>query len=219
MNYGEEIAFWYLRLNGFFPLVDFVVHGAKRPVNCDLDGLKTGDCDLVAIRPPNVSERIGGLPEDWDTRFLETIGLPISGHTCGMIAEVKTGDISPQELRESSFHATRVKAGLDRLGFVPGRLRTSALRGLLHGPSWHHQRFAVSKVIFTDHTFRDPIPCYQIGLRHALYFVRRRMKTYAEKLPDRMFFQSSLVQLLTTDLVNGLDDERCSCGMCALPNG
>lgn len=25
-NYGEERAYWYLRLNGFFPLSNFVVH-------------------------------------------------------------------------------------------------------------------------------------------------------------------------------------------------
>ncbi len=26
MNYGETIAFWHLRLNGFFPLANLVVH-------------------------------------------------------------------------------------------------------------------------------------------------------------------------------------------------
>ncbi len=26
MNYGETLAYWYLRLNGFFPLRNFVLH-------------------------------------------------------------------------------------------------------------------------------------------------------------------------------------------------
>ncbi len=51
-NYGEELAYWYLRLNGFFVLDNFVYHRTKHN--------RDGDADLLAIRLPNVKEPIGG---------------------------------------------------------------------------------------------------------------------------------------------------------------
>lgn len=59
MNYGEELAYWYLRLNGFFPIARFVVHRSKHAAN-------SSDIDLLAVRLPNVYEPVGGLPDDWD---------------------------------------------------------------------------------------------------------------------------------------------------------
>jgi hypothetical protein len=50
MNYGEELAYWYLRLNGFFPISNFVVHRS-------LDVPNTSDVDVVAVRPPHVFEQ------------------------------------------------------------------------------------------------------------------------------------------------------------------
>ncbi len=29
MNYAETLAYWYLRLNGFFPLKNFVLHSSR----------------------------------------------------------------------------------------------------------------------------------------------------------------------------------------------
>jgi hypothetical protein len=66
MNYGETLAYWYLRLNGFFPLRNFVLH----PLNgSEANDRYTADSDLLAIRFPYVYEEIGGQPEDWDSRF------------------------------------------------------------------------------------------------------------------------------------------------------
>lgn len=42
MNYGEELAYWYLRFNGFFPISNFVVHRSS--------GIKrTSDVDVLAV--------------------------------------------------------------------------------------------------------------------------------------------------------------------------
>ncbi len=61
MNYAETLAYWYLRLNGFFPLNRFVLHppgGGPRA--------HAADHDLLAVRPPGVYEDVGGQPNDWD---------------------------------------------------------------------------------------------------------------------------------------------------------
>jgi hypothetical protein len=58
MNFAEQLVYWYLRLNGFFPITNFVLHhGAEH---------RTSDADLVAVRFPYVSEDIGGAPTDWE---------------------------------------------------------------------------------------------------------------------------------------------------------
>ena len=65
MNYGETLVYWYLRLNGFFPLTNFVIHKS--------DGVMySSDCDILAIRPPLVFEEIGGQADDWDQWFFRT---------------------------------------------------------------------------------------------------------------------------------------------------
>jgi len=44
MNFGETLTYWYLRLNGFFPLANFVVHRGEQ------GNRPGGDVDFVAIR-------------------------------------------------------------------------------------------------------------------------------------------------------------------------
>lgn len=50
MNYGEEHAYWHLRLNGFLPINDFVVH--RTEANAD-----RSDIDVLAVRLP-----LSGVP-------------------------------------------------------------------------------------------------------------------------------------------------------------
>lgn len=54
---AEQLASWYLRFNGFFPLTNFILHdaGAVKQVGGQLT-----DADVIALRPPHVEETIGG---------------------------------------------------------------------------------------------------------------------------------------------------------------
>ena len=38
-NYGEELAYWYLRLNGFFLIENFVIHNQEHENGSDVDML------------------------------------------------------------------------------------------------------------------------------------------------------------------------------------
>lgn len=104
MNYGEKIAYWYLRFNGFFPITNFVIHRSSEVEH-------TSDCDLLAIRPPYVYEEIGG-PDDWDkylTKQLECDKI------IGVICQVKTGRYELEEI----FQPEYTKGAILRLGLVP----------------------------------------------------------------------------------------------------
>jgi hypothetical protein len=57
VNHAEEAAFWYLRLNGFFAITNFVVHASREVFH-------TSDCDVLAVRLPFVYEEIGGSEDD-----------------------------------------------------------------------------------------------------------------------------------------------------------
>jgi hypothetical protein len=55
MNSSEELAYWYLRLNGFFPLTNFVVHaiprrGIAQTLTCWPSGFRTSLRKLAGSR-------------------------------------------------------------------------------------------------------------------------------------------------------------------------
>src|SRR5258706_8881760 len=84
MNYGETLAYWYLRLNGFIPMRNFVLHPLRGAEN-----KQAADSDLLAVRFPHVYEEIGGQPNDWDDR-LKDWGFLLEKELIGLIVEVKT---------------------------------------------------------------------------------------------------------------------------------
>src|ERR1700722_20447592 len=84
MNYAETMTYWYLRLNGFFPLTRFVLHDYRE------DRRFSADCDLLGIRPPYVHEDIGGQTDDWDRALFQVVGLE-EADTAAVIVEAKGG--------------------------------------------------------------------------------------------------------------------------------
>lgn len=80
MNYGEILAFWYLRLNGFIVMRDFVLHrGPSRN--------QASDIDLLAVRLPYAYERIGGQPCDLDPWFRHEAGVSLVQSSVAVMAE------------------------------------------------------------------------------------------------------------------------------------
>jgi hypothetical protein len=109
MNYGEILIHWYLRLNGFLLLQDFVLHkGAARRG-------QSSDVDLLGVRFPYVYEPIGGQVDDWDEAFFSMINGTFLNSPTAIIAEVKTGCSARKDI-EKSFSARRVTRALRRLG-------------------------------------------------------------------------------------------------------
>ncbi len=51
MNYGETLTYWYLRLNGFFLLRNFVLHPSYESEGTNN---QAADSDLLAVRFPHV---------------------------------------------------------------------------------------------------------------------------------------------------------------------
>ena len=83
-NYGEVLTYWYLRLNGFFPITNFVLHDVHQRENRKY----SGDCDILAVRFPFVLGKIRGKYLDWDQDFFRDLGLT-SDRAIGLIVQVK----------------------------------------------------------------------------------------------------------------------------------
>ena len=181
MDYGETLAYWYLRLNGFFPLTNFVNHRLK-----EKDIEHPSDCDVLAVRPPHVFEDIGGKPDDIDPWIWEQIK---SERTLGIICEVKTGRFDPKCIFRQQYNLYN----LQRLGFTDD---FDLLYELSHSEQPFFDikdNFRVIKLFISAKNSNGPyINC---TVAQLFQFLLNRVNKYPiEKYQDRMFFNSILFQ-------------------------
>jgi hypothetical protein len=181
MNYGEEIAYWYLRLNGFFPITNFVIHRSSEVEY-------TSDCDLLAIRLPHVYEEIGGNPDDWDKELANQIGFD---HIIGIICEVKTGRYEVDDIFQSQY----VQYSVGRLGFMQREL-IADFSEELNGKAYleTEEGHRICKLLIANDQ-KDSQAFFFRYLNFTEDFISDRVRKYPnEKYADRMYFGSDLFQ-------------------------
>ena len=193
MNYGETLAYWYLRLNGFFPLRDFVLHPLHESAS---DDNQTADCDLLAVRFPHVYEEIGGQFGDWDSRF-STWGFSLDEDIIGLIVEVKTSpNAVSARIERNSFRGSRLSQAVQRMGMFAREETISITNELLHNPiSTKRGPYHLGKLLFSQGGVGGP--WLNIILEEAEQFIQARLKKYSDpKRQARMFFHDELMQYL-----------------------
>jgi hypothetical protein len=203
-NYGEVLTYWYLRLNGFFPLANFVLHRVT-------ENAKASDCDILAVRFPNVCEEVGGQEKDWDEPFLLKVGRDKKRTLC-LIAEVKTGDVSWANLHEK-FSKERLRYAIRRIGVLYPAQADALAAELYPLAILSNKTFSIAKVAFIaeEPTGAAVASFFVHRLSDVEEFIAKRMKAYAgDKEPDRMFFPDPLIQHFAAkagvELVNGQGD-------------
>jgi len=191
-NYGEELVYWYLRLNGFFIISNFVLHTKDKRMR--------GDADLLAIRLPKTKEYIWVeinkhevprevLPDGELFNYID------ENKIVGIIAEVKAGfDKSSGDLNIFSNKERFTKA-LQRLGMYEDGIENE---------SWHirdiDNKYQVIKILFKNNNERVELKDGEyliISLQHAENFIYKRLEEYSvEKTGSWVFFPSDLLQYL-----------------------
>lgn len=191
MNYGETLAYWYLRLNGFFPLTNFVLHSGETSVE------HSADCDILAVRFPYVSESMGDVPFEWDRR-LTNWGLEPQGRIIGLIVEVKSGASQVSEGATRAFRKARLEYAIRRLGFFPDDAIEMAVNELARDTKYVNEDKVVAKLLITaEASNHDSPPWLKLSLGDANEFITNRMSDFADgKFRDRMFFPSDLLQYI-----------------------
>jgi hypothetical protein len=183
MDYGEELAYWYLRLNGFFPITDFVIHKSKTIKH-------SSDCDLLALRAPSVYEEIGGRREDWDRGLADA--LDFENRFVGVICEVKTGAYEMKKL----FKPDYLQYSVGRLGLVNGHDLQAVATKLAANDYVDGNGIRVAKLLITNgDKLRGPFLFRSVN--EVEDFISHRVSKYPkEKYSDRHFFRSEMFQLM-----------------------
>lgn len=140
MNYGETIAYWYFRLNGFVPMTNLVLHEP------DNDTQYKSDSDLLAVRFPYVFEEIGGRPEDWDNERFNHWGLDHLHSTVIVFCEVKTGAYKKKSINKS-FSSDRLRYAVSRVGFLDPSCVQDAVQELGAKPTITRGSNQITKVL------------------------------------------------------------------------
>ncbi|RLI76019.1 hypothetical protein DRO97_01925 [Archaeoglobales archaeon] len=184
LNYGEELAYWYLRLNGFFIISNFVLHTENKTMR--------GDADLLAIRLPGTVEYIGRREVSFDDEGLfEYID---KNKIVGVIAEVKAGFKNSSDKLNIFTDKNKLKKALHRLGmYEEGDEEDTRYKKERNG-------YQVLKVLFKNINSDIDIENDEylvIPLHYAEKFIKDRLKENdVEKLGSWVFFPSNLFQLL-----------------------
>lgn len=181
MNYGEEYAYWFLRLNGFFPISNFVIHRSSKIRH-------SSDCDVLGVRPPYVFEEIGGREDDWDAELARTLNFK---KTIGVICEVKTGAYTKDDL----FKIDNMIYIVPRLGFadpsqatqIANDMENKALLDIGGG-------YQICKLLIAEQGETTARYIFK-PLSSIIDFIHQRIEKYPkEKFGDRMFFSSIQLQ-------------------------
>ena len=183
MNHAEEAALWYLRLNGFFPIANFVIHRSG-------DVRHTSDCDVLGVRFPHVYEEVGGQSDDWDPFLRDSLDL---GRPIGVICEVKSGRYKPEERFRDRGELSYC---VQRLGFAPMEQTPEIVEALLDQPVVElDDGTQVAKLVIARHPSTGPFLLRELAEVHG--FLRSRVKRYPkEKYRDRIFFGPVLFQTI-----------------------
>ncbi len=181
MNYGEDIGYWYLRLNGFFLLQNYVAHGMgnKHPL---------GQIDLLGVRPAHVFEDVGGQDDDWDPELFEP--MHAEGQAIGLICEVKTGDYEGAEL----FRQPTLGPVIRRLGLIDDEVVDVLVDKLVHSPQASTGTVTIAKLLIAVDPTDSPL-FLSLSLDDVEDFVQGRAARYVHiKQRDRMLFPQGLFQ-------------------------
>jgi acyl-CoA synthetase (AMP-forming)/AMP-acid ligase II len=193
MNYGETLAEWYLRFNGFFLMSRFVQHDYEVEPR-----VKMADCDLLAIRPPHVYEDVGGRPADWDVAFFHALGSRIGADTTAVIVEAKGGQ--GLDRIGNAFAPSRLRQHVRRIGLLPVETADRVARQLQDQASQREGDVVVAKVLAAHALQGRPRIAegrLELPLTHANDFIKSRLRAYRDrKIAARHLFPSDLVQYL-----------------------
>lgn len=182
MNHAEEAAFWYLRLNGFFAITNFVVHASGEVMH-------SSDCDVLGVRLPFVYEEIGGQDRDWDPYLRQQLNF---ARPIGIVCEVKSGAYDTERL----FREEVLGYAVARLGFVPVDDVAAVSNALRHKPIVAlADGTEIAKLLIARDEAEGPF--LMRGLGDIEDFLVQRINRYPkEKYADRMFFGPVLFQTL-----------------------
>ncbi|OIQ60533.1 hypothetical protein [Neomoorella thermoacetica] len=188
MNYAEVLVYWYLRLNGFFLIENFVLHSSN-------SRKKSADADLLGIRLPHVYETIGGQEQDWDYKKFQLWNIDLSKDYLAVIVQVKSGQNPKKDKVMRAFNYERLVSAVKRCGMFPCSMASEIANKLEMLPKVHQNEWTIIKLAVLEKTIKGP--WYILYFSEMESFIINRLKAYSnEKYRDRIFFPDHLIQYI-----------------------
>jgi len=199
-NYAEQLAYWYLRLNGFFLVSNYVYHQVQED---DEARAYNADADLLGVHPPHYYEEIPTRERDRHGR-VHYLRAPLDSdgwlhefdhRWLGAIVEVKGSDNARSVDIQRAFSQERLQISVHRLGLIPDV--EEAVGGLVNGHRFDYGEGSILKIVFSQVSFEGP--WMNILLDDADNFIVNRMSSaqnYLAKTGSRYFFPSELIQYM-----------------------
>ena len=199
-NYAEQLAYWYLRLNGFFLIQNYVYHQIQED---EENRGYNADADLLAIRPPHYYEEIPHLEQDERGR-LQYLRAPLTsdgwldefdGRWLGVVVEVKGSEQTRAQDINNAFSRGRLQVALNRLGLI-GNVDDAVIY-LMEHPRYDFNFGSIIKLAFSERVLEGL--WMTIPLQQANQFIIDRMtsaQNYLAKSGSRYFFPSELIQYM-----------------------
>ncbi|WP_069588811.1 hypothetical protein [Neomoorella thermoacetica] len=190
VNYAEALAYWYLRLNGFFLIENFVLHRFDQENKSG-----SADADLLGIRLPHVYETVGGQKQDWDYERFKSWDIDLSKDYLGVIVEVKSGQNFDKEELLKAFNHKRLVSAIKRCGMFPRSKAAEIANQLKESSSIRQNQWTIMKLAVLGKNIEGPWNV--LDIREAEQFVINRIKAYSYiKCRDRLYFPDLLIQYI-----------------------
>jgi hypothetical protein len=163
----ERLAYWYLRLNGFLTIENFVVHP-------DTGGNQRTDADLLAVRFGHRAENLVRPMRD------DPICSECSAFANVIIAEVKTREcaLNGPWTREGDENIHRVLAAMGC--FDPDQIPVAA-QSLYQSGSYRGEIAQVRIMAFGDRKADLSIPVEQVLFNEMITFIHKRLTDYTRE--------------------------------------
>ena len=200
VDYAESLTYWYLRLNGFFPITNFVLHQPK-------GSGQSGDCDVLAIRLPDVAETIANDDQNLvrcDDEFFGYCQVTLNVDTVGVIVQVKSGRYNVKRLEKSFSEDYRLMYACRRLGMFTTEEVNTVSEELTEHPYVRRRNRIVLKLLVDTERHKkngepkaEKPPWFRLSLEQVEAFIHERFREYKRhKSGSRMYFHDNLVQYL-----------------------
>jgi len=172
MDALEQIALWYLRLNGYFVTPNFIAHG---------DGGPRTDVDLLAVRFPHSRE----YPDDTQRLHIPANKIDV------VFAESKTGRCKLNGPWKAAGNHNALEYVLRRVGILENDKSTAtAANGLYEKQSYESGEYVFRIVCFGSHTNGTLPLVTQVMWLDVISFINQRFEIYRAEKAEHQHWDS-----------------------------
>jgi hypothetical protein len=196
MNTYEQIALWYLRLNGYFTMPNFIAHG---------DGGPRTDVDVLGLRLPYSRE----YPDDTDR--LQTVPHKVDV----VLAEAKKGRCKLNGPWKPRGNRHALEYVLRRVGAFESDSSVSEVATELYARQRYEDGSCLVRIVCFGSKMNGRLGgVTQILWCDALSFINQRFRTYRDQKVEHQHWDSFgqyLWERLTRDDVPGVEEMVRGC--------